>query len=91
MKLEITNAFLKDLTKALRKEVVPSFYCEIHNIEISFIEGCLFTLEIAWGDDTHNIHHNTKIYFGDDANIDYIRGMFAQCVHCEEENYEYHI
>lgn len=85
MNVEITNAFLKDLTKALRKEVCPSFYCEIHNIEISFIEDCFYTFEISWGNATSNIHHNTTIYFGDDANIDYIRGMFAQCVHCEEE------
>ena len=85
MKLEITNAFLKDLTKALRKEVCPSFYCEIHNIEISFIEGGFYTFEIAWGNNKSNIHHSAKIYFGDDANIDYIRGMFAQCVHFEEE------
>ncbi len=81
MKIEITNTFLKEVTKALKKEFPYSDgYLEISNVEISFICEAFYTLEIHWGCVDRGIHHSNKLSFFEDASIEYIRGMFARVV-----------
>ena len=81
MKIEITNYFLKEVTKALKKESPFSDgYINITNVEVSFICGTFYTLEVNWGCESRNIHKSTKLSFYEDASVDYIKGMFARAV-----------
>ena len=82
MKIEITNDFIKRLEKALKHEVpYASSYCEIHNINIDFVEGVFYTVEVHWGVEEKKIYHSVELCFQDSDSIEFIRGMFSRVIY----------
>ena len=87
MKIEITNDFLKQLTRALKREVAPGFYCYISDISVNFLDGVFYTLDVNWGSDEHKVYHTSELCFDEKDTIEFIRGRFAESVYrmeCEE-------
>ncbi len=86
MKIEITNSFLKDVTKALKKESpFLNGYVEIDKVSVDLFDEPMYTLRISWGCEKFGkeeipMHYSTELEFFENASIDYIRGMFATVV-----------
>lgn len=81
MKIEITNKFIKDLEKVLKKEVAIDNYCEIQEISVSLFDGVWYNATIAWGNSALNCHYTIKLFFTDNDSIDFIRGQFSRVVY----------
>ena len=81
MKIEITNDFIKKLKKALKFEVPYASYCEIHGINIDFIDGVFYTIDVHWGVEEKKIHHSVELCFQDNDSIEFIRGMFSRVIY----------
>lgn len=87
MKIEITNDFLKQLTRALKREVVPGFYCYISQVSVDFLDGTFYTINVNWGSEEHKLYYTSELCFDDNDTIEFIRGKFAESIYrteCEE-------
>lgn len=89
MKIEITNKFIKDLERALRKEVSFASYCEVQEINVTFFDSDFYTIKVAWGNNgDKKSHHYVTLCFHENDSIEYIRGQFSRVIYEFDETGE---